>query len=87
MLFDRFELADVAPKVVGVGSVGPRCFVALLLAAPDDPLFLQVKQARPSVLEPYTGHPPVAHNGQRVVVGQRLIQGASDIFLAWSRGP
>jgi uncharacterized protein (DUF2252 family) len=87
MLFDRFKLVDVALKVVGVGSVGTRCFVALLLAAPDDPLFLQVKQARPSVLEHYTGHPPVPHNGQRVVVGQRLIQSASDIFLGWSRGP
>jgi uncharacterized protein (DUF2252 family) len=87
MLFDRFKLVDVALKVVGVGSVGTRCFVALLLAAPDDPLFLQVKQARPSVLERYTGHPPVSHNGQRVVVGQRLIQSASDIFLGWSRGP
>jgi uncharacterized protein (DUF2252 family) len=70
-----------------VGSVGTRCFVVLLLAAPDDPLFLQVKEARPSVLEGYTGHSPVAHNGQRVVVGQRLMQAASDIFLGWSRGP
>jgi uncharacterized protein (DUF2252 family) len=73
--------------VVGVGSVGTYCFVALLLAAPDDPLFLQVKQARPSALERYTKHPPVAQNGQRVVVGQRLMQSASDIFLGWSRGP
>jgi uncharacterized protein (DUF2252 family) len=87
MLFDRFELVDVALKVVGVGSVGTACFVALLLASPDDPLFLQVKQARPSVLERYTGHPPVPQNGQRVVVGQRLMQSASDIFLGWSRGP
>jgi uncharacterized protein (DUF2252 family) len=87
MLFDRFKVLDVALKVVGVGSVGTRCFVALLLAAPDDPLFLQVKEARPSVLERYTGHAPVPHNGQRVVVGQRLMQGASDIFLGWSRGP
>jgi uncharacterized protein (DUF2252 family) len=78
---------DVALKVVGVGSVGTACFVALLLAAPDDPIFLQVKQASPSVLERYTGHPPVAQNGQRVVVGQRLMQSASDIFLGWSRGP
>jgi uncharacterized protein (DUF2252 family) len=87
MLFDRFELVDVALKVVGVGSVGTACFVALLLAAPDDPLFLQVKQARPSVLERYTKHPPVTQNGQRVLVGQRLMQSASDIFLGWSRGP
>ena len=55
--------------------------------ATDDPLFLQIKEARPSVLERYTGHKPVPHNGQRVVVGQRLMQGASDIFLGWSRGP
>ena len=72
---------------MGVGSVGTRCLVVLLLAAPDDPLFLQVKEARPSVLERYTGHARVAHNGQRVVVGQRLMQSASDIFLGWSRGP
>jgi uncharacterized protein (DUF2252 family) len=87
ILFDRFKWVDAALKVVGVGSVGTRCFVVLLLAAPDDPLFLQVKEARPSVLERYTGHPRVAHNGQRVVVGQRLMQAASDIFLGWSRGP
>jgi uncharacterized protein (DUF2252 family) len=87
MLFDRFKVVDTALKVVGVGSVGTRCFVVLLLAAPDDPLFLQVKEARPSVLERYTGHARVPHNGQRVVVGQRLMQSASDIFLGWSRGP
>ena len=87
MLFDRFKVVDVAMKVVGVGSVGTRCYVALLLAAPDDPLFLQVKEARPSVLERYTGHSRVTQNGQRVVVGQRLMQAASDIFLGWSRGP
>ncbi len=87
MLFDRFKVVDVAMKVVGVGSVGTRCLVALLLAAPNDPLFLQVKEARRSVLEPYAKQPPVTHNGQRVVVGQRLMQAASDIFLGWSTGP
>jgi uncharacterized protein (DUF2252 family) len=87
ILFDRFKVIDVALKVVGVGSVGTRCFVVLLLAAPDDPLFLQVKEARPSVLERCTGHAPVPHNGQRVVVGQRLMQAASDIFLGWSSDP
>ena len=87
MLFDRFTPVDVALKVVGVGSVGTRCYVALLLAGPDDPLFLQVKEARRSVLEPYLRRKPVAHNGERVVVGQRLMQSASDIFLGWSRGP
>ena len=87
ILFDRFKLVDWAIKVVGVGSVGTRCAVALLLAAPDDPLFLQFKEACPSVLERYTGHARVPHNGQRVVVGQRLMQSASDIFLGWCRGP
>ena len=87
MLFDRFKLVDWAVKVVGVESVGTRCLVALLLAAPDDPLFLQIKEAGPSVLERYTGHARVPYNGQRVVVGQRLMQSASDIFLGWCRGP
>jgi len=87
MLLDRFKLVDWAIKVVGVGSVGTRCAVALLLAAPDDPLFLQFKEAGPSVLERYTGHARVPQNGQRVVVGQRLMQSASDIFLGWCRGP
>jgi uncharacterized protein (DUF2252 family) len=87
VLFDRFTFADVALKVVGVGSVGTRCFVALLFAAPDDPLFLQIKEARPSVLAPWVGKHRVTHNGQRVVIGQRLMQSASDIFLGWSRGP
>ena len=86
-LFDRFTFVDAALKVVGVGSVGTRCLVALFLAAPDDALFLQVKEARQSVLEPYTGTKKIAQNGQRVVVGQRLMQAASDIFLGWSRGP
>ena len=86
ILFDRFKVIDAAIKVVGVGSVGTRCYVVLLLAAPDDPLFLQVKEARRSVLEQFTGRARVAHNGQRVVVGQRLMQSASDIFLGWSRG-
>ncbi len=87
ILFDRFKLVDWALKVVGVGSVGTRCFVALLLAAPDDALFLQIKEAGRSVLEPYTGIKKVKQNGQRVVVGQRLMQSASDIFLGWTRGP
>lgn len=87
ILFDRFTVVDVALKVVGVGSVGTRCYVALLLAAPDDPLFLQVKEARRSVLEPYVKHAGAGHDGQRVVVGQRLMQSASDIFLGWARGP
>ena len=87
ILLDRFKFADIAIKVVGIGSVGTRCFVGLFMAAPDDPLFLQFKEARRSVLERYTGHRPVPHNGQRVVIGQRLMQSASDIFLGWTRGP
>jgi uncharacterized protein (DUF2252 family) len=87
ILFDRLKFVDGALKVVGVGSVGTRCFVGLFLAAPDDPLFLQIKEARPSVLERYVGGARVKHNGQRIVVGQRLMQSASDIFLGWSRGP
>ena len=86
-LLDRYKAVDVALKVVGVGSVGTRCFIALLLGAPDDPMFLQIKEARPSVLEPYVKGPRVAHNGERVVIGQRLMQSASDIFLGWAKGP
>jgi uncharacterized protein (DUF2252 family) len=81
VLFDRYELADTALKVVGVGSVGTVCGIALFFAAKDDPLFLQVKEARESVLEPYSHFVnPVSH-GERVVTGQRLMQAASDIFL------
>jgi uncharacterized protein (DUF2252 family) len=86
VLLDRYHLTDHAVKVVGVGSVGTRCGILLLVAAPDDPLFLQVKEARPSVLEPYAGKSIYAHSGERVVVGQRLIQAASDLFLGWTHG-
>jgi uncharacterized protein (DUF2252 family) len=77
----------MAVKVVGVGSVGTMCMVALLMAADDDPLFLQIKQANTSVLEPYAGKSLHSNHGQRVVVGQRVMQSASDIFLGWSQGP
>jgi uncharacterized protein (DUF2252 family) len=87
LLFLRFHRVDVALKVVGVGSVGTRCYIALFMADADDPLFLQVKEARRSVLEPYAGKGRVEHNGQRVVLGQRLMQSASDIFLGWTQGP
>ena len=86
VLLDRYHLADHAVKVVGVGSVGTRCGILLLMAGPDDPLFLQVKEARPSVLEPYAGKSVYSHAGERVVVGQRLIQAASDLFLGWTHG-
>jgi uncharacterized protein (DUF2252 family) len=85
-LFDRFRVQDVVHKVVGVGSVGTRCFIALFSGDQDDHLFLQVKEARPSVLEGLTGHCPFDNNGERVVVGQRLMQSASDVFLGWTRG-
>ena len=81
VLLDRYEIADVAMKVVGVGSVGTRCAIVLLFAAEDDPLFLQVKEARESVLAPYIQYKGFASNGERVVLGQRLMQAASDVFL------
>ncbi|CAB3789534.1 DUF2252 domain-containing protein [Pararobbsia alpina] len=85
-LFDRFHLADLAIKVVGVGSVGTMCGVGLFMASDNDPLFLQVKEARASVLEPYAGKSLHPNHGQRVVVGQRMMQSASDVFLGWTRG-
>ena len=84
-LFQRYQLQDTAIKVVGVGSVGTRCYLALLLADDVDPLFLQVKEARRSVLELPNGRSRYSHQGARVVEGQRLMQGASDIFLGWAR--
>jgi uncharacterized protein (DUF2252 family) len=84
-LFRHYRLQDSAIKVVGVGSVGTRCYLSLLLADEGDPLFLQVKEARRSVLESPRGKSRYAHQGFRVVEGQRLMQGASDIFLGWAR--
>jgi uncharacterized protein (DUF2252 family) len=81
VLFDKYELADIALKVVGVGSVGTYCHVALFFAAEQDPLFLQIKEARTSVLENYSGFLNLLSNGERVVAGQRLMQAASDFFL------
>ena len=85
-LFARFRVVDYAIKVVGVGSVGTMCSVALFMAAGDDPLFLQIKEARASVLEPYAGRSVHRNHGERIVVGQRLMQSASDVFLGWTRG-
>ncbi|MFM7330479.1 MAG: DUF2252 family protein [Brachymonas sp.] len=84
VLFDRYELMDVAIKVPGIGSVGTRCFVALFAADGHHPLFLQFKQARDSVLMKPLGLKPYPHNGQRIVNGQRLSQAASDVFLGWA---
>jgi uncharacterized protein (DUF2252 family) len=86
VLFDRYRIEDLAYKVVGVGSVGMRCGVVLLMAEADDPLLLQIKEARPSVLEPYAGKSEFGNPGQRVVVGQRLMQSASDLMLGWTTG-
>jgi uncharacterized protein (DUF2252 family) len=86
-LLDRFELRDAAIKVVGVGSVGTLCWVLLFTAADDDPLFLQVKEARASVLEPYAGASVFPNRGQRIVDGYRRMQPASDMLLGWSQGP
>jgi uncharacterized protein (DUF2252 family) len=83
ILLDRYRLVDVAMKVVGVGSVGRRCWIALLMSEANSPLFLQFKEAASSVLEPYAGKSTYDHHGQRVVMGQRLMQPASDIFLGW----
>ena len=87
LLFDQYHITDVALKVVGVGSVGTRCYVALMLNDNQEPLFLQAKEARQSVLEPYTSPSEYQHHGERIVQGQRVMQSASDIFLGWSTGP
>jgi uncharacterized protein (DUF2252 family) len=86
-LLDRYELRDAAIKVVGIGSVGTACWVLLFMAGEGDPLFLQVKEARTSVLEPYAGKSVFPNHGQRVVNGYRLMQPASDMFLGWTRSP
>jgi uncharacterized protein (DUF2252 family) len=87
VLLDRYQLKDIVVKVVGIGSVGTRCFVALLMTPDGDPLLLQIKEARNSVLEPYAGKSEYHKHGERVVVGQRLTQSSSDVFLGWMRGP
>jgi len=85
-LLEQFEFADMARKVVGVGSVGTRCWIVLMLGRDEsDPLFLQVKEAEESVLCRFVGASKYANQGQRVVAGQRLMQASSDIFLGWQR--
>jgi uncharacterized protein (DUF2252 family) len=84
-LLEGYRLVDFARKVVGVGSVGTRCWIALMLGKDDaDPLFLQMKEAERSVLEPYVGKSRFANHGQRVVEGQRLLQAGGDILLGWT---
>jgi uncharacterized protein (DUF2252 family) len=85
-LIDQFQFADMARKVVGVGSVGTRCWIVLMLGRDEtDPLFIQVKEAEASVLSRFVGASKYANQGQRVVAGQRLMQATSDIFLGWQR--
>jgi uncharacterized protein (DUF2252 family) len=85
-LLDQFEFADMARKVVGVGSVGTRCWIVLMLGRDEnDPLFLQVKEAEESVLSHFVGTSKYTNQGQRVAAGQRLMQASSDIFLGWQR--
>ncbi len=85
-LLESYRFVELARKVVGVGSVGTRSWVALLVGRDDgDPLFLQVKEAEASVLEPYLSSSRYGHHGRRVVEGQRLMQASSDIFLGWER--
>jgi len=86
VLLEQYEFVDMARKVVGVGSVGTRCWIVLMLGRDEkDPLFLQVKEAQASVLSAYLGASQYANQGERVVAGQRLMQAASDIFLGWQR--
>src|SRR5512137_478806 len=86
VLLDRYHIEDIAMKVVGVGSVGTRCGIILLMAEDNDPLLLQAKEARTSVLAPYAGKSTFSHQGERIVVGQRLMQSASDMMLGWTTG-
>jgi uncharacterized protein (DUF2252 family) len=87
-LLQQYEFCDMARKVVGVGSVGTRCWIILMIGRDEaDPLFLQVKEAEASVLSRFVGASKYANQGQRVVAGQRLMQAASDIFLGWQRNP
>jgi uncharacterized protein (DUF2252 family) len=86
ILLDQFGFADMARKVVGVGSVGTRCWIILMLGRDQsDPLFLQIKEAQASVLSSFRGASEYANQGERVVAGQRLMQASSDIFLGWQR--
>ncbi|WP_408436080.1 DUF2252 domain-containing protein [Paraburkholderia sp. RL18-101-BIB-B] len=86
-LLSNFTAQDTAFKVVGVGSVGSRCLIHLMVDRHDKPLFLQIKEATQSVVARYFKSPPIEHEGQRVVEGQRLMQAASDLFLGWTKGP
>ncbi len=84
VLLQRYHLRDIAFKVVGVGSVGTFCAIGLFVSDDDAPLLLQIKEAQQSVLAPYAGPSDYANHGQRVVVGQRMLQAAADVFLGWT---
>ena len=86
-LLSHFTAQDLVFKVVGVGSVGTRCLVLLSVDHMGKPLFLQIKEARQSVIAQYYKAPTISHEGERVVQGQRMLQAASDIFLGWATGP
>jgi uncharacterized protein (DUF2252 family) len=85
VILDRYQIVDIARKVVGVGSVGTRCAVMLLMAGEHDALVLQFKEALTSALVPYAGKSRYTNHGERVVVGQRMLQSGSDVFLGWTR--
>jgi len=87
VLLQRYHLHDVAFKVVGIGSVGTFCAIGLLISDDEAPLLLQIKEAQESVLAPYAGASAYRNHGQRVVVGQHMLQAATDIFLGWPEGP
>jgi uncharacterized protein (DUF2252 family) len=87
VIVEKHRLVDVALKVVGVGSVGTRCYIALFRGPAGGPLFLQIKEARPSVIAPFVRGKRIRHQGERVVSGQRIMQAVSDIFLGWTTSP
>ena len=87
VLLQRYALQDVAFKVVGVGSVGTFCAIGLLVSGSGAPLLLQIKEAQQSVLAPFAGASDYSNQGQRVVVGQRMLQAATDVFLGWTQTP
>ena len=87
VLLDQYSVVDAALKVTGIGSVGRRCWIALLMSATGQPLILQFKEAVASAFEPYLGKSRYRHHGQRIVIGQRLMQPASDVFLGWATVP
>ena len=86
LLMEHYRIVDVALKVVGTGSVGTRCFVALLEGANGHPLLMQGKEAQASVLEPFVGRAHEGHQGERIVSGQRILQSASDALIGWATG-